>query len=186
MSMYFVRHGQTSWNLQGKMQGRSDIELNETGREQAQVARELLKDVQIDKIYSSPLVRAKETAQIINQNWGLDICIDKRLRERSFGVYEGNSSSGIDFDAMWAYTDIPPYEDSEDSVSFYARVESFLDDVVEEAQDKNILIVAHGGVSIPYHCYFQGYEGKDLHGLLLGNCQIAHMEGKKYQSVKKG
>ena len=66
MKIYVVRHGQTNWNVKGKIQGKSDIELNEKGIEQAKELKELIKNYDINLIISSPLKRAKQTAEIIN------------------------------------------------------------------------------------------------------------------------
>ncbi|MEG1475231.1 MAG: histidine phosphatase family protein [Longicatena sp.] len=182
MSIYFVRHGQTDWNKEGKMQGRGNVPLNETGRMQALETKKKLEHITIDKIYSSPLDRAFETAEIINQNWGLAIQQEDRLIERSFGTYEGNTIDGVNFKKLWSYSNISPFKEGEDSISFYKRVESFLDEIIEDAQHTNILLVAHGGVSIPYRCYFEGYDHKkDLHDYLLGNCEVSHMTGKKFK-----
>lgn len=84
--IYIVRHGQTDWNVEGKYQGRIDIELNVNGINQAKQISEKLKDIKFDKIFSSPLKRALQTAIIIS---GGDIIIDDRLIERSNGELEG-------------------------------------------------------------------------------------------------
>ena len=70
--IYFVRHGQTEWNKIGKMQGHKDIELNDEGREQAQVVKEKLQGIKFDKVFSSPLIRATETAKIISNQYILE------------------------------------------------------------------------------------------------------------------
>lgn len=67
MKFYVVRHGQTDWNAEGRIQGKTDIELNETGIEQARQLKELIKDYNIDLIISSPLKRTRKTAEIINE-----------------------------------------------------------------------------------------------------------------------
>lgn len=186
MSIYFVRHGQTDWNLNNKMQGSVDIPLNDTGRQQAQTTRALLRDVQIHRIYCSPLSRARETASIINENWNLRVHVDERLKERNFGVYEGQSGLHLNFHELWKRNSMPPFHGAEDSVSFYQRVEQFLDGIIDFAQEENILIVAHGGVSIPFHCYFHGYLIENLNEVMLANCEIAHMERKKFVCVERG
>ncbi len=78
--IYIVRHGQTDWNVKGIYQGRIDIPLNETGREQARKTKKELEGIKFDKVFSSPLKRALETAQIICNN---EIITDKRIIERS-------------------------------------------------------------------------------------------------------
>ena len=89
MELYIIRHGETKWNSEKRLQGRSDIELNEYGIELARITSEALKDVKFDRIYSSPLKRAYETAEILRGSRKLDIICDDRLKEMCFGDYEG-------------------------------------------------------------------------------------------------
>src|SRR5688572_566464 len=88
-SFYFLRHGETDWNVEGRVQGHTDTPLNENGRAQARAAIYILKKHKIDRIVSSTLNRAFETAQIVNAVLNLPIETDERLCERNFGVYEG-------------------------------------------------------------------------------------------------
>ena len=86
--IYILRHGKTDWNVLRKLQGRTDIPLNETGRAMAAEAAERYAGVHFDVCYSSPLVRAKETAQIILKDRDVPIYIDDRLMEMFFVIYE--------------------------------------------------------------------------------------------------
>lgn len=89
-NLFFVlRHGQTDWNLQARLQGSTDIPLNDTGREQARRAAALLDGRGLTRIVSSPLSRALETARIVGAALGLEPVIDDRLIERHFGLFEG-------------------------------------------------------------------------------------------------
>ena len=85
----YLRHGETAWNREGRMQGATDIPLNETGRAQAHAAAETLRDVHIDRIISSPMARAAETADIVGAAKGLVPTRDERLKERYFGAFDG-------------------------------------------------------------------------------------------------
>lgn len=87
--LYIVRHGKTEWNALHKLQGRTDISLNDEGRLMAQQACDEYKTLNIDVCYCSPLVRAVETAQIVLKNRDIPIIKDERLIEMSFGTYEG-------------------------------------------------------------------------------------------------
>ena len=91
MELYLIRHGQTDWNKEGRLQGSVDIELNENGRAMAKAAGIRLNEVFFDKIYSSPLKRAYETAELIRNNRNLEIIVDESLREISFGAMEGTT-----------------------------------------------------------------------------------------------
>lgn len=86
---FVLRHGQTDWNLQARLQGSTDIPLNDIGREQARLAAELLDGLGITKIVASPLSRALETARIVGERLSLEPFIDARLIERNFGLFEG-------------------------------------------------------------------------------------------------
>ena len=90
----FIRHGQTDWNRDDRLQGSSDIPLNDAGRAQAHEAADLLRDEGWQVIVSSPLVRARETAQIIADDLGIELGMSyPELVERDYGVHEGDSSS---------------------------------------------------------------------------------------------
>lgn len=167
--IYLVRHGQTDWNLEGRYQGRIDIKLNSKGREQAKEIKEKLKEIKFDKVFSSPLKRALETAKIITDN---DIKIDERLIERCNGELEGKLKSEcvnmVDFtdenDSKLGIESLP---------KFRGRIENFLSEVEKNYSGKNILIVTHAGVSIYVKCYF---EGKPKDGnysrYKLKNCEV--------------
>ena len=89
--LYIMRHGKTEWNELHKLQGRTDIPLNEEGRQMAKIAGEKYKDINFDVCYCSPLVRAKETAKLVLEGRNVPIIYDERLREMSFGIYEGTN-----------------------------------------------------------------------------------------------
>ena len=104
MKMYYVRHGQTDWNLARKMQGgQTERNLNETGKEQAEQTRQELADVKYDIIICSPMERAKETARIISQGRNVPMITDERLRERKLGEMEGNPITEECEKLIWDY-----------------------------------------------------------------------------------
>ena len=90
-TMYIVRHGVTDWNEQRKLQGSTDIPLNDRGREQAKVFADTLKDIHFDAAYSSDLSRAAETAQIILADREIEVKLSKALREHNHGRTEGTT-----------------------------------------------------------------------------------------------
>src|SRR4051794_4070072 len=91
---WYLRHGETDWNAQGLSQGSIDIPLNPTGLAQARAAGELLRNRRIASIMSSPLSRARVTAEIVGEALGLPVTIEPDLREVSWGVQEGQAMSG--------------------------------------------------------------------------------------------
>lgn len=156
MALYYIRHGLTSWNIEKRIQGHSDIELCEDGIKQAYEAKQLMKDVKIDKIYCSPLTRVKQTCHIVNELWNAPITYEERIKERYFGDYEGKIlKPKVD---MWNFEQPDVVPNGEDLRDFFDRVQSFLKEIDEEIKTKNVLIVAHGGVSLPCVEYYEGLD----------------------------
>ena len=153
MNIYVVRHGQTEWNVLKKMQGSADIPLNEKGIEQAKKTKYNLENIDIDLIFCSPLMRAKQTAEVINEDRNLNITFDERLRERNYGEFEGTSKSSFNYNDFWAYGKNLKYDKAENVQDFFKRIYCFLDDIKEKYSDKNILIVCHAGVVKAIECY---------------------------------
>lgn len=148
MKIWITRHGQTDYNKNKKMQGHSNIPLNETGIEQAKKARELISDVKFDAVYSSPLTRAVQTASIIG-NVGMDEVIrDERIIETCFGRYEGRNYNKMGA-FMWLYWMLPeifPAPPTVETVkSMVSRSSAFLKEL-ESKEYENVLVTCHGGI----------------------------------------
>ncbi len=185
MEILVIRHGQTDWNALGKLQGKTDIQLNDIGRQQAKETIKLIKDENIDVIITSPLKRAKETAEIINKNFEVTIIEDNRLIERGFGKNEGLTKDDRiklkeihpEVNDVWNYNKNIDFNGIETMHDFCDRIYKFLDEIIEKYKDKNILIVTHGGVSVPMKCYFMNYPLKRLvdRDVVKGlkNCEVA-------------
>lgn len=169
-----IRHGETDWNVVKKVQGKTDIELNETGLNQAKIVSEKLKDEQIDIIICSPLKRARKTAQIINEALHCPIIYEEGISERSFGEFEGKQVPLHDVEKMWDYQENADYCKIEPIKTFFGRVYHTLDNVIEKYPQKNVLVVAHGGVGVPVYCYFNDIpQDRSLTDLFLNNCEVA-------------
>lgn len=148
--LYLLRHGQTDWNVQGRLQGSSNTQLNEDGRAQARGAAATL-GVAIQGsvvVVSSPLDRARETAQIVSAQWGSEVHTDARLVERDYGPWEGLSELEREqFDPLQhkAYRAglEPEYEGYENHASVGARMVQSILEWVERAPDE-LLVVTHG------------------------------------------
>jgi broad specificity phosphatase PhoE len=160
-TLLLVRHGETDWNRDGRWQGHSDTHLNDVGREQAvRVAGEL---DGVDVLYASDLARARETAEIVAARLGLPVRLDERLRERSFGAWEGKTAPEIeaefrDAHARWLAGAGPGAEDAEAFADFAARVQAFLADVLAAHPDETVLVVAHGGSIRVIHAFASGLD----------------------------
>ena len=173
MKIYLVRHGQTDNNL-NKLYNCQNEDINQTGIEQAKVLREKIKDLEVDVIYSSTLLRAKHTAEILNIN-NKEIIFDDRLVERNPGSLEGQPYEITDREEVWNYYSKNIYGTQETIPDLFKRVTEFLDELKEKKYD-NILIVAHSGVSKAFYAYFNGIP-KDGKFLNLG---LKNTELKEY------
>jgi broad specificity phosphatase PhoE len=177
-TLLLVRHGETDWNRDGRWQGHSDTHLNDVGREQAARVAEELDGV--DVAYSSDLARARETADIVARRLGLDVHVDERLRERSFGAWEGKTAPEIeaefrDAHARWLAGEGPGAEDAEPFPDFATRVQRFVEDVLTRHPDETVLIVAHGGSIRVIHALASGLDYVRDHRSIPGvpNCTVA-------------
>ena len=154
--LYIMRHGKTDWNKRHKLQGRTDIPLNDEGRIIAEKAHEEYKDIHFDVCYSSPLSRALETAKIVLKNRDIPIKTDERLVEMSFGKYEGieNSMQIPDCPINVMFTNPEKYVTSvggaETFEELFNRTGSFLQEVIEPLlkEGKDVLIVGHGMMNL--------------------------------------
>ena len=154
MKMYIIRHGQTPWNARKCLQGRSDVDLNENGIYLAELTGKALRDVTFDMAFTSPLIRAKHTAQCILAGRKVPIIEDERLIEISFGIYEGCCYAEENrqvpqqwienfFHAPQDYVAAPGGESLDDVEK---RTRNFMEDICsrKELQDKTILVSTHG------------------------------------------
>lgn len=174
--IYIVRHGQTDWNLEGRTQGHSDIPLNKTGISQAKIIKEKLRDIKFYKVFSSPLKRAYETASIITH---MPIIIDNRLIERYGGTLEGKLSKDTPKDINYNDPNETRYG-IENILDFRNRIFNFLQEIINEYPDENILIVTHAGVSIYAKVFFEGEpNNNDYEDLKLKNCEVLIYENNK-------
>ena len=143
-TILLVRHGETDWNLQRRVQGHSDTPLNDTGRAQALALAETLDDVELDAVYASDLARAFETAQVIAQRHGLPVTSVPGLRERHFGTWEGLTDTEI-FERYPAVKSGAPWGDAETQDEMRERVLGALREIAAAHPDGRVLVVTHGG-----------------------------------------
>lgn len=151
MKLILVRHGHTYFNQIGLTQGWCDSPLSDQGKEQVQTLERLLKDIRIDCIYSSILGRAYETAKILNENRGLKIHVDERLKEINFGYFEGlpeHIRDNFDVESKnWDQDLKMNYEayHGENIDNVIARHHDFMHDIItKHNSDDTVLIIGHG------------------------------------------
>lgn len=182
MRIFLMRHGETDWNKARRLQGQSDIPLNENGIELASVTARALAEEPFGAAFCSPLGRAKETAKIILGTREVPLYADDRLKEINFGANEG-----IRFDAAKENPEDPlhdffcrpehylPPEGAESFAQVAERGQSFLQEKIMplEGKCKTVLIVAHGAFN---RCLLNSIVGTpltDFWRILLPNCAVS-------------
>ncbi len=167
IELILVRHGETDSNVKGTYLGWTDVPLNAHGIEQANAAKEKLKGMMLNGIYSSPLQRARHTAEIINENFGMEILLAEGLKERNFGAWDNLTYkeivSGFPQEHELWVKDWANYcmKDGESSVQAYSRVVGFIEELVKSHKEGTFLIVTHLGCvrKILSHLLGMGLEG---------------------------
>ncbi len=154
--IYYVRHGETDFNLFKVSQGQLDTSLNKTGLMQVKQLAEKLKTYEFDYVYCSPLIRCRQTLEAIQKHHkNLNPVFDARLMEVSKGTLEGQKNSQAVYDDFFKD---PHKYNGETEVDVFKRVSAFLSDI-EIYKNKKVLVVAHGGILK----YFQFcLAGKDI------------------------
>lgn len=190
MYWYFVRHGETRWNKERLFQGATDIPLDDTGRDQAREAGLRLKNegISIKKVYSSPLGRAIETAELIT---GIDrshFVVDERIKEMYFGELEGTDYDIVKarekelFENPQEYVNCEPKKGVETYDSIVGRAGdfiSYLKDMEKEYEPSDcILIQTHGACMRALLTNLRGSDLSDFWNIKVGNCQFFCFECK--------
>ena len=150
MNLYVVRHGETIWNVERKVQGITDIPLTEKGMKEAEELQELISTLNIDVVISSPLDRARETAKILIDS-KLPINTDDRIKERDWGMNEGALIDSVDRWDCWDVVLNTKVQNIECVQDFMYRVSDFIEEIKIKHKDKNVLIVTHSAVSRVIH-----------------------------------
>jgi broad specificity phosphatase PhoE len=168
-TILLVRHGETDWNVQRRVQGHSDTPLNETGREQARALADELAEEQIDAVYSSDLVRAHETARIVAESHGLGVTAIPDLRERHFGTWEGLSDNEVL--ERFPEAETGTWGDGESRHEMAQRVFDALERIADTHPAGRVVVVSHGGPlrAVLTRCGINGVEWID-------NCHIVKLE----------
>ena len=161
MHLYVARHGETLWNAENKICGRTDLPLTEEGLRQAQLLADRVEKLSIDMILSSPMLRAMQTAEPAAKRKNLPILTDERLIEQNYGVYEGLDRQHPGFLAnkrQFAYR----YPGGESMMDVAYRVYSLIKELKERYPDQNVLLVCHGDVCRLIRTYFEDMTNEEF------------------------
>ena len=178
-----MRHGKTDWNEQHKLQGRTDIPLNDDGIKMAEAAALKYKDVHFDICYCSPLKRAKKTAEILLAGRDIPIISDDRLVEMSFGIYEGmeNPAKATDSPIRTFFKEPEKYKGVKEGETFhelFKRTGEFLKEVVmpDLNEGKDVLIVGHGAMNSSIVCQIRNLPLSKFWDAGIENCKLMKLK----------
>jgi len=170
-SLYIVRHGETEWNVKRLLQGQTDIPLNKTGEIQAEKLAKKLRGAEFAMIFSSDLLRAKRTAEIVALEKKIAVRTTKALRERKFGRFEGKSWEAEEFQSLFdkflklsakQRFKTTAYEGSESDEELMSRFIPFIRETSVAYPGKNVLVVTHGGVMRAFLNHLAYDKGKEI------------------------
>ena len=160
MKLYVARHGETQWNAENKICGRTDLPLTPKGMEQAQLLAQKTAGLKIDRILSSPMIRAIQTAEPTARIQGLPIQTDERLIEQDYGIYEGKDRQDPGFLAnkrQFAYK----YPGGESMMQLAYRVYGLLEELKNAKSEETVLLVCHGGICRVIRTYFEDMTNEE-------------------------
>ncbi|SDB09477.1 histidine phosphatase family protein [Eubacterium oxidoreducens] len=192
MRLYLMRHGETDWNKEGRIQGSADIKLNQNGIDLAYKTLEGIEKagIKFDYIYSSPYIRALKTAQILSKG-SVPIETDQRIREMDFGKYEGIELAQIatkpEYKNMHRFFVEPdafvPEEGMESYEEAFQRIDAFYQEKIAQDMERyeHVLIVCHGAIIRSFIAYLCHKSIGDLWNLKQPNCALNIFEITKEQ-----
>ena len=176
---YFVRHGQTVWNVENKICGATDIELTELGHQQAiDTGKKIMEEgIKADEILYSPLIRAAETARHISEITGIPARMEQRLIEQNFGKWESTPRDGADFKKAKEFFACS-HEGGESTLRLAQRIYNLLDDIKAEADSKTYILVAHNGIARVVQSYFTDMTNEEYAAYGVKNCEVVRYDFK--------
>lgn len=185
LRLFLVRHGETIWNAAGRYQGHADVPLSEVGRAQAAALARRLAGESLDVIYTSDLSRAHDTAKVIAAQHNLPVHRDPRLREMSFGEWEGLTFAQMEArfpdQVTWWNADrlnrAPP--GGETLGDGAAHVQAVLDDVLRRHQDQTVVLVAHGGPLKLLLCLLLNKSPREFWQFHMDNTALSEIEWQR-------
>lgn len=176
--VYFIRHGQSEWNVLDKICGSTDVPLTDEGRKQAaETGRKFVElGYSADEIIYSPLMRAAETAKIISEITGIPARPEPRITEQNFGKWEGTSPrNAVEFSkAKQNFVD--DFEGGESMMKLAQRIYNVLDELKAQAPEKTYVIVAHNGIARVVKSYFESMSNEEYAKFAVKNCEILRFD----------
>ena len=170
--LFFVRHGESQWNVEDKICGATDSPLSEKGRAQAiETGNVILKEgIRADLILYSPLLRAADTAKQISAITGIPAKEEQRLIEQNFGVWEGTSPRNSETFYRAKLGFINSYGSGESMFRVAQRIYNLLDELKND--DRTYMLVAHNGIARFIKSYFQDMSNEEFAAFGVKNCEV--------------
>ncbi len=184
MKIYLIRHGTTDSNYNGQFQGSTDNELNQMGMKQANCLGEKFKQIDLDAIYSSPLRRAKQTAEgVLTHHPKLKLNLVEDLREIDGGLLEGNSSAynhehyGEVLELLKTKPGLAVCPNGEACVQVYERMGKAIDAIANKHRnDQAVAVVSHGCAIMAYLSYAKGIKAEEMERNIPHNASVTTIE----------
>ena len=177
--LLLVRHGETPWNAEGRIQGHSDVELSETGKHQASLIADRLVNTRIDAAYSSDLIRCRDTARVILERHDTPLHTTPELRERFYGVFEGLTMKERQerFPELFAASVVNDLDfaptDGESPRETIRRMTPVMDRIRQRHADETTLVVGHGGSLRAAIIVLMSLPAESTWSFVMGNCSLS-------------
>ena len=171
MKLYVARHGQTQWNAENKVCGRTDQPLTAVGVAQAEALAERVAGLGIDLILTSPLQRAHTMAQILADRCGAQLQVDQRLVEQNYGIFEGVDRQDPGFLANKRQFAVR-YPGGESMMDLAGRIYPLLQEIKEKYPEKSVLLACHGGVCRVIRTFFVPMTNDEYFAYSPENCSL--------------
>ena len=185
--LYLVRHGQTTFNAERRIQGQMESELTDEGRAQAELLRNKLKEVGFDALYVSPMQRTRETARILTRGFGLTPVYDDSLKEILMGDWQGRlvedleKEYAVELDVFWHHPENFHRPSCETYEQLRRRASHAMEEIVKKHPNRKVLVVTHGALLKTLYTYFK-YQS--IHE--IANAPHPHSTGLSVVEKKDG
>jgi len=178
MLLYLTRHGETEYNILGRYCGSTDVPLNGTGIAQAHELAKHLQGKKFDTVISSPMLRARQTADIVCEALNMQYSIYEQFAERNMGVYEGltRDEAKERYPNLWNRQCTREPDDAPDGGETLreacGRIDSGMELLLQEYSDKTVLLICHGFAARAVHRFCCNLSFEEMASFFLGNCEV--------------
>lgn len=179
MILYLTRHGETELNALGRYCGSTDVPLNDAGMAQGSELALRLRGVKFEAVISSPMLRAKQTADIICETLNIQYIVNGQFVERNMGVYEGLTKDEIKerYPDLWNRQCTSEPDDAPDGGETLReacnRVNAGMNWLINEFRSKTVLLICHGFTARAVHRFCRNLSFEEMSGFVLRNCEVA-------------